>query len=471
MLREARGVRTIIPSAKGKGLLPWRRSQNGEWKHSIVSDTVSFSGINCGGQRHYLLWTDVAMGGVPVEEFASVYVFPSFKNLALVIYVDDFVLAGDESMHESFWNELSKRVMIDNIGDLGRFLGRHHTTVEHQGKELFAFDMRAYAQDIVTDYLRITNGKQLKRANTPFFANGDIEEDDSRGELADKASSILMKMMWLARLARPDLLRVTTWLATKIQKWCCGCDIALFRAICYIECTKEHMLTGHVGNGRDEVFLEYFVDADLCGSTEDCYSTSGTWIQLSGKDTAFPLCWVSKKQTAVSRSTTESETVALANILFDEAIPLAELFSALLKRDVLLRIREDNEACAKVCATGYSKKLRHLKRVHRTNLASVKEQLDRDNTELMLVGTKHQKADMFTKALSGPLWEPALKMLGIFAGYTIIKTSQAGLKISQDMTLAPPAADAGQVEYKVGYKKKQKRKPMRQAPYSQPSET
>ena len=412
----------------------------------------------------------VAMGGVPIDEFASTYVFPSYNNLALIVYVDDFVLAGDATMHDTFWQDLGKRVLIDDIGDLGRFLGRHHTTIEREGKELFAFDMRAYAQDIVTDYLRITEGKQLKKVNTPFFANGDIEEDDSRGELADKASSILMKMMWLARLARPDLLRVTTWLATKIQKWCAGCDVALFRAICYIDSTKNHMLTGYVGDGMDEVFLEYFVDADLCGSTEDCYSTSGAWIQLSGKDTSFPLCWVSKKQTAVSRSTTESETVALANILFDEAIPLAELFSTLLKRNVLLRIREDNEACAKVCAAGYSKKLRHLKRVHRINLASVKEQLDREDTELMLVGTKYQRADIFTKALSGPLWQPALNMLGIHEEYNIIKTSQAGLKISQDMTLAPPQTGAGPAEHKIGYKKKQRRKPLRQAPYSKPAE-
>ena len=118
------------------------------------------------------------------------------------------------------------------------------------------------------------------------------------------------------------------------------------------------------------------------------------------------------KQTSVSRSTTESETVALANSL-EEAIPLSELFSTLLKRNVLLRIREDNEACSKVCTASYSKKLGHLKRVHKINLASVKEQLGREDTELMLVGTKYQKAEIFTKALSGTLWPAALSMLGV----------------------------------------------------------
>ena len=136
------------------------------------------------------------------------------------------------------------------------------------------------------DYLRITNGK-LKHVNTLFFANGDIDTDDSRGELADKASSILMKMMWLARLARPDLLRVTTWLATKIQKWCSSCDGVLFRAVCYIDSTKNHLLAGYVNDEPEDVFVEFFVDANLCASPENCYSTSGAWIQLSGKNTFF----------------------------------------------------------------------------------------------------------------------------------------------------------------------------------------
>ena len=63
--------------------------------------------------------------------------------------MDDFVLAGDEAMHSTFWLDLGKRILIDDIGDLGRFLGRHHTTVKCGEEERFAFDMRAYAKDIV----------------------------------------------------------------------------------------------------------------------------------------------------------------------------------------------------------------------------------------------------------------------------------------------------------------------------------
>ena len=75
----------------------------------------------------------IDMGGVPIGEFPSTFIiFPNCGNLALIVDsdVDDFVLAGDETMHSTFWHVLGKRVLIDDIGDLGRFLGRHHTTGE-----------------------------------------------------------------------------------------------------------------------------------------------------------------------------------------------------------------------------------------------------------------------------------------------------------------------------------------------------
>ena len=110
------------------------------------------------------------MGAIKVLELPSTYTFPSYGNLALVVYVDDVLLSGDSGSHDAFWAELSKRIMIEDIGDLGRFLGRHHTTIAHDDYERLAFDMRAYAKDMIQDYVNITNTKVFKRAHTPFLA-------------------------------------------------------------------------------------------------------------------------------------------------------------------------------------------------------------------------------------------------------------------------------------------------------------
>ena len=58
------------------------------------------------------------MGAVRVPEYPSTYTFPSYGHLALVVYVDDFLLSGDSNFHDAFWSELPKRIMIEDIGDL-----------------------------------------------------------------------------------------------------------------------------------------------------------------------------------------------------------------------------------------------------------------------------------------------------------------------------------------------------------------
>ena len=60
-------------------------------------------------------------------------------------------------------------------------------------------------------------------------------------------------------------------------------------------------------------------------------------------------------------------------------------------------------------------------------------------TRGMLVRTKYQKADVFTKALSGSLWPAALSMLGVHDKYEIMRSSSAGLKMK--VALSPPVAE------------------------------
>ena len=59
----------------------------------------------------------------------------------------------------------------------------------------------------------------------------------------------------------------------------------------------------------------------------------------------------------------------------------------------------------------------------------------------MLVNTLFQKADVFTKAVAGPLWENAMKLLSnILNDYKILHASSTGLKMNfenLDETLGP----------------------------------
>ena len=70
------------------------------------------------------------------------------------------------------------------------------------------------------------------------------------GALASVACSLLMIVLWAARLARPDLLRVVNHLATKVTKWTSSCDTTMHRLMGYIQATVHLSMAGWVGDFR-----------------------------------------------------------------------------------------------------------------------------------------------------------------------------------------------------------------------------
>ena len=70
------------------------------------------------------------------------------------------------------------------------------------------------------------------------------------GALASVACSLLMKVLWAARLARPDLLRAVNHLATTVTRWTSKCDSMMCRFMAYIQNTLHLRMIGWVGDSR-----------------------------------------------------------------------------------------------------------------------------------------------------------------------------------------------------------------------------
>jgi histone deacetylase 1/2 len=178
--------------------------------------------------------------------------------------------------------------------------------------------------------------------------------------------------------------------------------------------TPDLKLTGYVNDPLDKVELHLYVDADFAGSREDTKSTSGGFLALVGENTFFPLSWSSRKQTSTSKSTAESELVSLSNNLFDEGIPMLNLWQTISGCDLKLRIKEDNEATIKIAKKGFSPKLRSLTRTHRVNLGAIHEEINKKDIELDHCPTLEQIADIFTKAIDPQKWRHALDLLHMY---------------------------------------------------------
>ncbi|CAE7560940.1 RE1 [Symbiodinium natans] len=366
------------------------------------------------------------LGGYELQEYPGNFWFPE-TQLLLSTYVDDLTLSGPQEHHQPFWEKLCSLVDVEPPEPVYRILGRNHYVINAPAessenaalgalKGAVVLDMYDYAQQTVDLYTGITGTKSLKAAQTPFCPEGSLvpSDDEVTGELAPNACKILMKALWLGRLARPDIIKPIGDLATRVQSWTRNNDKQLHRLICYINSTKTHRLVGTVQDNPGELHLALYVDADFAGEKVDAKSTSGGYLVLKGPNSFFPLAWVCKRQTSTSRSTTESEIVSLAHSLFSEGLPALQLWQTLLGQDgIRLVIHEDNQATIIVAKKGYSPKLRHIQRTHKVNLGSIAEQLDQEDVELTYVDTNLQAADIFTKALPPNKWDNALKLLGI----------------------------------------------------------
>ena len=183
-----------------------------------------------------------------------------------------------------------------------------------------------------------------------------------------------------------------------------------------------------------------FQDSDFAGDLEDSKSTSGGTLCVFGSHTFVPISWMCKKQTSVSHSSTESETISLDTGLRLDGLPV-ELWDLIVSvfgnishisdrtgqpvngknkfhdkidamkdidsvfsnvqsasREALLYVFEDNEAVIKMIMIGRSPTMRHVSRTHRVALDWLFDRINLDpKIQIKYIDTKNQHADILTK--------------------------------------------------------------------------
>ena len=93
----------------------------------------------------------------------------------------------------------------------------------------------------------------------------------------------------------------------------------------YIHHTNDHRQYGHVGNTAQHCRLNLFQDSDFADVLEDSKSSSGEILCVFGSRTLVPISWISKKQTSVCHSSTESEVISLDTDMRMDRIPALDL--------------------------------------------------------------------------------------------------------------------------------------------------
>ena len=85
-----------------------------------------------------------------------------------------------------------------------------------------------------------------------------------------------------------------------------------------------------MGNTPIQCRLGLFQNSDFAGDLEDSKSTSGGTLCIFGSHTFVPICWMCKKQTSVSHSSTESEIISLDAGFILDGIPALDLWDLIV---------------------------------------------------------------------------------------------------------------------------------------------
>ena len=276
------------------------------------------------------------------------------------------------------------------------------------------YDMTAYTKGIVEFFCEMTgvSKDKLRRVSTPCIpeSNMSAEESGQVGELSTYASRILMRCLWLSRLARPDIAFAVQRLASRVPRWTQWEDRQTNRLISYLHSTCDHVmkLSAEVAAPPS---LHVYTDSDFSSCPYTAKSTTGIVYVVRTGQGCFPVIWQSKKQSSTARSTTEAELIALAGALLGETLHLHLMLETLVELNVGIIFEQDNQATITVVKAGYSVKLRGANRVHRVNLASVKELLDEEEFRINYCSSESQLANSLTKVMPPMLWPEALRQL------------------------------------------------------------
>ena len=116
----------------------------------------------------------------------------------------------------------------------------------------WSYDMEGHARKCVERYCEVADEKteQLYKVSHPCLDDHQVkqEELENKGEMSEVCSHIVFKILYLARIGRPDILWSVNKLARSVTKWTQACDRRLARLISNVHFTSDYRQYCHVRN-------------------------------------------------------------------------------------------------------------------------------------------------------------------------------------------------------------------------------
>ncbi|CAM9520770.1 unnamed protein product, partial [Ascophyllum nodosum] len=330
------------------------------------------------------------------QSHADPYVFRRIVDgevvTVIVVYVDDILLASKTKEGRTL-SDLSSCFKVKDLGEAEFYLGCHIT--RNREARTLTFDQHIYAETVAKRFnvtkismIRMATGvKPLSKEEGP---KNPKEREEMRRIPYREAVGTLMRA---ATMARPDL----SFAAHNLAKFCDDPGPvhwkAAMKALRYFWRTKDLGIT-YGGVTSSGLTMSAYVDSDHATCPDSRRSVSGGAVMLGGGT----ISWFSRAQRVTASASSESEYVALAEIVNETKFLLHQVQEFIMPtlRSCTISIMEDNQGAIKMANNKHSSR--------RTRHIDVKHLIVRDAVEEGLVRTvyvrnEEQHADILTKAL------------------------------------------------------------------------
>ena len=312
----------------------------------------------------------------------------SGKQLTVAFYVDDLIVTCVDPAGVDW----VLQCLQDRFADLTTTRGKKHSylgqTLDFSVPRTVKATMEGYVESIIAER------KHDRGAATPALEG--LFDVDAESPKLDESSrerfhTVVMKIQYLAKRVRPDLLTASTFLNSRVQAPTEQDALKLDRVVDYLYSTRS--LGIKLGGPKGVLSVTAYVDASY-GVHHDFKSQTGSVISVGGG----PVHVSASKQKLNSKSSTESELIGLSD----------SLSQVLWIRDFLIEqgydlgpaiVKQDNQSTMIMANKGIStsERTRHIG----IRYFWVKDRIESNEISLEYLETENMIADILTKPLQG----------------------------------------------------------------------
>ena len=312
----------------------------------------------------------------------------------VLVYVDDILVTGSNKQEiEGLITQISTCFALKDLGHLNYFLGIQVQATD-QG---FCLSQTKYIKDLLTK----AKMHDAKSCSTPMTSGLKLTSFGSDPVSDAQLYRSVVGALQYVTITRPEISfsvnKVCQFMHNPLEShW-----KAVKRILRYLSGTLYHGL--HLRKSS-HLNITAFCDADWGSDPDDRKSTSGFCVYLGSNLVA----WCSKKQSTVSRSSTEAEYRSLANVVAEVTWLQSLLGEIKIGMTRAPEVWCDNLSTVQMAANP----ILHARTKHiELDLYFVRDKVVRRQIQVKHIPANEQVADVLTKAVSSslfPTWRTKL---------------------------------------------------------------